>query len=118
MGIRVIRYFRINNTYVSTQGPESQLMPDNSDTLPLDAIQAVVVYQNATHSLVKAMITPDQLSDMADFAETDPLTWEGVSALDIVNAYMGETLDQALQLWQLRTGEMLDVDKIIDAEWM
>ena len=118
MTIRATRYFRIQNKYVSSIGPEAQLVPDNGDTLPLDALQAVVVYQNETHSLVKALITHYQLEDMADFAETDPLTWDGVSALDIVNSYMGETIEQALKLWQLRTGETLNTNNIIDVEWM
>lgn len=103
------RYFKVENQdYLD--GLSIRLMPDE-DILPIDVLSnAVAVYQNATHTLVKVRIDPELIEDMIRHTEMEnPLTLEGVAALGITQTYMGADLPEVYNNWPECEGHVIDV---------
>lgn len=113
----VIRYFRIPNNVVNNDAQSASLIP-NSDILPLDKLEATVIYQDVTHSLVSVLLSMDQVADISDLAESDdPLSMAAVEDLGIDGQYMGMDLDEVLGRWESVSGVALDLDKVIGVVW-
>lgn len=103
------RYFKVENQdYLD--GLSIRLMPDE-DILPIDTIQnAVAVYQDDTHTLVKVRLNPELIIDMIQHTGMEnPLTLEGVAALGITQTYMGADLPEVYGNWPECAGEIIDV---------
>lgn len=103
------RYFKVENQdYLD--GLSIRLMPDE-DILPIDILSnAVAVYQDDTHTLVKVRLDPELIKDMIIHTEMmNPLTLEGVSALGITQTYMGADLPEVYRNWPECEGHIVDV---------
>ena len=103
------RYFKVENQdYLD--GLSIRLMPDE-DILPIDVLSnAVAVYQNDTHTLVKVRLNPELIMDMIRHTEMEnPLTLEGVAALGITQTYMGADLPEVYVNWPECEGRIVDV---------
>lgn len=105
----VDRYFKVSNEdYL--EGLAMRLMPD-VDILPIDILQnAVAVYQDETHTLVKVRLDQELIEDMIRHTEMmNPLTLEGVTALGITQTYMGADLLEVYRNWPECEGHIVDV---------
>ena len=95
----ITRYFQINPDNV--KGFKADLFSDH-DFLPISNLKIIpgpllenglqLVKAELPRYLVKVMC-----DNCADFGIKDPLTPEGVVALDIVGSYAGETREEVLQ---------------------
>lgn len=103
------RYFKVENQdYLD--GLSIRLMPDE-DILPIDVLtNAVAVYQDDTHTLVKVRLDAELVEDMIRHTEMEnPLTLEGVAALGITKTYMGADLPEVYGNWPECEGRIVDV---------
>lgn len=103
------RYFKVENQdYLD--GLSIRLMPDE-DILPIDVLSnAVAVYQNDTHTLVKVRLDQGLIEDMIRHTGMmNPLTLEGVTALGITQTYMGADLPEVYTNWPECEGHVQEV---------
>lgn len=81
-------------------GHNLNLVPDG-DLLPLESLPAMpIATLEDGRVIVKALLTEEVLADLEEQLEgVDPLTFEGVYALDIANRYAGSTIEEVLHFF-------------------
>ena len=122
----ITRYFVVNDT--ETKDYTSNLTPDN-DVLPLAQLQSVVVGTLSDGRKVIHAIVPRYLiKEMQEMAEIEnPLTIEGVQALDIVSKWGGMDRESLLERYPELAGQYqsgvdeegnpIFVDKLMAHKW-
>ena len=100
----ITRYFIVNDT--ETKDYKSNLTPDN-DVLPLAQLQSVVVGTlNDGRKVIHAILPRYLIKEMQELAELqDPLTIEGVQALDIVSKWGGMDRESLLERYPELAGQ-------------